>query len=141
VSLLPTQPGEPVLLAPAYLLGLIVEGLLRYEKIHLADQVFKQHFINKYFIKDDIPIAALNAANLILDDLVPVRLFLKLNGVSRITDREVILSHFIKRKQDAVTVQYNKLELRLKPYLTEIHTQSGDVIYLNRAGPNRVILD
>jgi len=53
----------------------------------------------------------------------------------------VILSHFIKRKQDTVTVQYNKIELRLKPYITEIHTQTGEVIYLNRAGPNRVILE
>jgi hypothetical protein len=141
VSLLPAKPGEPGLLVPAYLLGLIVEGLLRYEKVHLADQVFKQRFINKYAANEDIPAATLKIASLTLDELVPARLFLKIHGVVRFTNREVILSHFIKRKQDAVTVQYNKIELRLKPFLTEIHTQSGEVIYLNRAGPNRVILD
>lgn len=141
VSMLPNQPGEPVLLAPAYLMGLIVEGLLRYEKVHLASQVFQHHFLEKFATTDGTAPPTMNPARLTLDDIVPARLFLKLHGVVRFTNREVILSHFIKRKQDAVTVKYNKLELRLKPFLTEIHTQSGEVIYLNRAGPNRVILD
>ena len=141
LSLLPSHSGETALPVPFYLAGMIVEGLLRYDKIYLADQVFHHHFITRFTRTLSHPGLYSKAAVFNLEDLVPARLFLKLRGVVRLTDHEVILSHFIKQKRNAVTVQYNRIELRLKPFLAEIHTQTGEVIYLNRAGPNRVLLD
>jgi len=141
LSLLPSLTGETTLQAPPYLAGLIVEGLVRYGKVNLAEQVFQHHFTNGFINNLNILSKSANFNGLNLEDLVPARLFLKLRGVVRFTGWEVILSHFIKQKRDAVTVQYNKIELRLKPFLAEIHTQTGEVIYLNRAGPNRVLLD
>lgn len=142
VSLMPIVPGGKSLRAPAFLVGIIVEGLLHYGKVNLARKVFDHHFFNYWSDnKSDNHRQQRKLAELSLEDLIPIRLFLKIHGVIRFTEHEVILSHFIKRNQDAVTVQYNKIELRLKPFLTEIHTQSGEVIYLNREGPNRVLFD
>lgn len=139
--LLDHRAEESLLPAPGYLVKLIIEGFLRYGKINLAHHLYHCHFIARAVAQKSVfpgvPLPELKS----LDDLALIRLFLKIHGVVRITGKEVILSHFIKRKQDAVTVQYNKVELRVKPYVTEICTQTGEVIYLNRAGPNRVILE
>lgn len=134
--------GSPERLpAPAFLIALIIRGLLRYSRISQAEKVYQCQFIDrlreKHRTLPGLPPAPLRK----IEDLAPVRQFLNIRGLVRITAKEVILSHFIKRKQDAVTVQYNKVELRMKPYVTELRTQTGEVIYLNRAGPNRVILE
>lgn len=141
VSLLPDGKNNSPLKAPAYLVGMIVDGLLRYNKVWQAEQVFNQHFLDQWRGKNRGSKFPVKTTQSNVEDLVPARLFLKIRGVVSFTNREVILSHFIKQKRDALTVQYNKIELRLKPYLTEIHTQTGEVIYLNRAGPNRILLE
>jgi len=120
---------------------MIIDGLLRYKKVWLAEQVFNQHFLDPWIGKLRGSKTSIQPTRWTVEDLIPARLFLKIRGVVSFTQREVILSHFIKLKRDALTVQYNKIELRLKPYLTEIHTQTGEVIYLNRAGPNRILLE
>ena len=141
LSLLAYSEENPVIVAPGYIAGMIVEGLLRYGKISLSAQVFNHHFIDRIFSND----AKLNAMRTCsiknLEDLTPVRLFLKINGVVKLTSKEVIISHFIKKSQDTLTVKYNKVEMVLKRNITEIHTQAGEIIYMNKPGPNRVILD
>lgn len=127
--------------APAFLTIMITRGLLRYNRISQAEKIYQCQFIDRLRAKQlttpGVPPDPLRK----IEDLAPVRLFLNIRGLVRITAKEVVLSHFIKRKQDAVTVQYNKVEMKMKPYLTELRTQTGEVIYLNRAGPNRVILE
>ncbi len=132
---------EELLSAPAFFVTLLVKGLLRYNRFSLAEDLFQCQFIDRIYSKQPTTPGAPPFALRNIEDLAPVNLFLNIRGLVRITGKEVILSHFIKRKLDAVTVQYNKVELRMKPYLTELRTQTGEVIYLNRAGPNRVILE
>lgn len=141
VTLLPSGKNNSAPKAPPCLVGMIIDGLLRYKKVWLAEQVFNQHFLDPWIGKLRGSKTSIQPTRWTVEDLIPARLFLKIRGVVSFTQREVILSHFIKLKRDALTVQYNKIELRLKPYLTEIHTQTGEVIYLNRAGPNRILLE
>lgn len=132
---------NPAVVAPGYIAGLIVEGLLRYSKISLSAQVFNHHFIGRVF-SNNAKINAMRSCPIkCLEDLTPVRLFLKINGVVKLTGKEVVISHFIKKSQDVVTVKYNKVEMVLKRNITEIHTQAGERIYMNQPGPNRVILE
>ena len=141
VTMLPAKENNQALFVPSNMLGMIIEGLLDYAKVRLAEQVFDHHFFTQRTNKRELSQRLMNTAQWSVEDLVPARLFLKIRGVVMFTNREVILSHFIKQKKDSVTVQYNKIELRLNPYLTEIHTQTGEVIYLNRAGPNKILLE
>ncbi len=127
--------------APAYIVTLIVKGLLRYKRISLAEELYHCQFIDRLRVKQPATRGAPPVTLRTIDDLAPVNLFLNIRGLVRITGKEVILSHFIKRQLDAVTVQYNKVELKMKPFVTELRTQTGEVIYLNRAGPNRLMLE
>lgn len=141
LSLLAYLEEHPVVVAPGYIAGLIVEGLLRYGRVSLSAQVFNHHFVERVF-SNNPKINVMRACPIkCLEDLTPVRLFLKINGVMKLTRKEVIISHFIKKSQDTVTVKYNKVEMILKRNIAEIHTQAGERIYMNQPGPNRVILE
>ncbi|MEN6529200.1 MAG: hypothetical protein ABFC97_04985, partial [Anaerolineaceae bacterium] len=76
-----------------------------------------------------------------MEDLAPLRLFLAIRGLQRISQQEIILTHQINRKQDAVTVQYNQITLRMNPAITEVLMESGEVIYLNQPGSQRILLE
>jgi hypothetical protein len=58
----------------------------------------------------------------------------------KLSNRELVIRHY-DGKQPPVTVQYNQLELLLKHHLTEIHLQSGEVLYLNQPGTSRITLE
>ena len=76
-----------------------------------------------------------------MEDLAPLRLFLAIRGLQRISQQEIILTHQINRKQDAVTVQYNQITLRMNPAITEVLMESGEVISLNQPGSQRILLE
>lgn len=132
------QPG-PSLTLPSFIAVMLIEGLVRYGKFETANQLFKQHFQPQ---KDQTitPGHYSSCQALKIEQLMPVRLFLKLHGLLKLSDREVILAHF-KTKQAPVTVQYNQLELKMRHDLTEVHLQTGEVIYLNQPGINRFLLE
>jgi len=133
--------GHSGLRLSPFLSGFIIEGLIRYQKIALARSAYENQFFaahrklpsERRQLKWELPLS--------LEDLAPLRLFLAIRGLERISQREIILTHQINRKQDAVTVQYNQIKLRMNPAITEVLMESGEVIYLNQPGSQRILLE
>ncbi len=133
--------GHSGLRLSPFLSGFIIEGLIRYQKIALAREVYEKQFFAAHYklpserrqLKWELPSS--------MEDLAPLRLFLAIRGLQRISQQEIILTHQINRKQDAVTVQYNQITLRMNPAITEVLMESGEVIYLNQPGSQRILLE
>jgi len=140
ISVFPASETAPNLMLPAYLAAMIVDGLVRYGKFELAEQLFRHHFL-RTLDKVTPDLSGLSrCATMRIHDLVPTRLFLKLHGLMKLSNREIIIAHY-DRNQSPVTVQYNKLELLIRHNLTEVRMQSGEVVYLNQPGTNRILLE
>ncbi len=138
---LDAHPGEAdALTLPSYFASILVEGLVKFEKYNPANQVFKQHFLQQLMSANSDSATTMVCSPRKVEEMVPLRLFLKLHGLMKLTNNEVVISHF-DGKQEQVNVKYNKLELMLRHNITEIHMQSGDVIYLNQPGLNKIVLE
>ena len=140
ISFSPHRADAPALRLPAYLTVMIIEGLTRYGKYALAEECFNRCYSQFKALRAPTSGALTHCVINSIEEIVPLRVFLRLNGLERITNREVVISHF-DGKQEPINVQYNQLKLVLRHNLTEIHLQADDVIYLNQPGLNRVILE
>jgi hypothetical protein len=128
---------------PMFLKIMWVEGLINYGYSELAASFFKNWFFSEESIShtrigepaeiylsktNDISLASLN-------DLLPIRVLLRLLGIKKITPCEVILSGF-NQNFPPVTVQYNKIKLILDTICTKITTDSGESVEIKEPGPH-----
>ncbi len=114
---------------PSFLAGMIIEGLLRYGKTSEATKVFEHHFLGS---------AAMEKAGSI-EALIPIKLYLKLLGIQKLTLKELVLADFIK-KSEPVTVQYNKIRLKLMQDHVDIDLGAEGHFTVNTPGPQRILL-
>lgn len=137
ITLMPADAANPSPIVPAWIAGLMIHGLLVQNKLELAEKAFDCHFQSQA-----IYISSLTNNSEIASTpgmLFPVNLYLKVLGVSRFTDSEVIFLHS-QNKLHPVTVQYKKASITLKPGSAEIHSAQGERIILSDPGKKKVIL-
>lgn len=139
ISLFPSPGFNTALLIPSHLSAMIMDGLVRYGKFDLAAQCYKHQYLQNLAQSGSALANLRNCTSMRVEDLVPTRLYLKLHGLMNLSAREIVIAHY-DGKQPPVTVQYNQLELTLKHKLTEVRMQSGEVLYLNQPGLNKVEL-
>lgn len=140
LAVFPVSEPAPGLLLPSYLAAMVIDGLVRYGKFDQADQLFQNHFLKDLGKGPSDQGSRSCCSTSRITELAPTALFLRLHGLMKLSNRELVIRHY-DGKQPPVTVQYNQLELLLKHHLTEIHLQSGEVIYLNQPGTSRIILE
>mgnify|MGYP003586440893 CR=1 FL=1 len=133
--------GRSGLRLSPFLCGFIIEGLLRYHKIAPARQAYENQFFTPHHLPLRDPFHRKWELPVSLRDMAPLRLFLSIHGLQRISPREIILTHQINRKQDAFTVQYNQMTLMMNLAITEVLMESGEVISLNQPGSQRILLE
>jgi len=140
ISIFPAAETEQSLSLPSYLAAMIIDGLLKYGRYEPAGLLFKLHFLkDQAQVKPAVAILP-QCPTMRIENLVPHRLFLKLHGLMKLSNQEIVIAHH-SGKQPPVTVQYNQLELLIRHNLTEVHLQSGEVIYLNQPGINKILLE
>ncbi len=140
ISVFASPYTDPPLMIPSYMTAMIIEGLARYGNYELAEQLFNHHFVQQQNGAQSALADLSRCSTMRIEDLVPLRLFLKLHGLMKLSNNEIVIAHY-DGKQAPVTVQYNQLELLIRHNLTEVHMQSGEVIYLNQPGINKILLE
>jgi pentatricopeptide repeat protein len=140
LAVFPVSEPAPGLLLPSYLAAMVIDGLVRYGKFDQADQLFQNHFLKDLGKGPSDQGSRSCCSTSRITELAPTALFLRLHGLMKLSNRELVIRHY-DGKQPPVTVQYNQLELLLKHHLTEIHLQSGEVLYLNQPGTSRITLE
>lgn len=125
---------------PNFLAAMIIEGLLLYHRTDMAYRFFYHHFDPTLRENQTKAKSADSLIDAKLEDLIPVKLFLAVSGLKRISPREVIVTHF-NRNPNPVTVQYNQTKITLKPDQTEIVPHSGETVIIDQPEPHRVVFE
>lgn len=133
--------NEPVLLLPPCFTLMIIEGLIRYQQIEPAEMIFRHCFIDRQLNPKPGAAPSTRCASNSIDELFPLRTYLKLHGLIKLTNREILISHNDGVNLESINVQYNLIRLEIKHHLTEVQLQSGEKVYLNQPGLNRVLLE
>ncbi len=137
IRLYPQSSGGADLRLPRWIAVLIIEGLLKNRDFEQAEKVFDSVFAAKSILYNgSLPQTSRVKTPV---DLFPVKLFLKMNGVTKLTESEITFSHRGMNSQP-LTVQYRKIRINLKPEVAEILTTSGESFTLKNPVDQKIIL-
>lgn len=136
ITLYPRQEGKSSPRIPNFLAAFLIEGLIQYKRVDLAQRFFSCHFAQP---KSNAPGITHPMHLASLTNLIPVTLCLAILGIKKLSSQEIIFTHFNINPQP-VTVQYNQTRMILTKEYIEITNASGNTIHLDKPGPHRIIL-
>lgn len=125
---------------PNFLASMIIEGLLQYHRPDLAERFFRLHFDPSSDERHEKEYLSEYQDKVRLEDLIPVKLFLAVSGVKKISPHEVIVTHF-NRNPNPVTVQYNQIKMILESDHTEIISPSGETVMIDQPQAHRIVFE
>ncbi len=118
---------------PDFLASFIIEGLLEYGHPDLAMEAYQKHFLSNYSIKSrSLEIGKITS-------LIPILLYLGLNGIREIAQKELILQSS-NTPVEPVTVQYGQMEFTIKPNLLILKVPGEAPLVIKTAEPQRIRL-
>ena len=128
---------------PFYLKIMWLEALCNADHKALASRYFKQWYLGFTQTRegDDFQPGSKVEKSFTgdLDQLVPLKTLLKLLGIERISDEELILSGF-NEFFPKVNVQYKKFKLDLDSGQAKIENLNGENVLITEPGPHRIKL-
>ncbi len=125
---------------PNFLAAMIIEGMLNYHRPDLAERFFRHHFDPDSIERQAKSKLSESMAKVRLQDLIPIKLFLAVCGIKKITPHEMIVTHF-NRNPNPVTVQYNQTKMILRSDRTEIIAPSGEKIIIDQPQAHRIVFE
>ena len=123
-----TSEGRPAGNIPRSWAMLILDGLIRYGKFDLAETIFTRQFINSH--QKSRPAS--------LDNLIPMNLYLKILGVKRFTNKELILTRSLNQHAP-VTVQYKKISVSLEKERVIVDMGPDGQLTITSPGPHHIL--
>lgn len=124
----PTQANKPVINVPDFWAMLILDGLIRYGKFDLAETLFN----HQYFHRNP------KSRPASLDNLIPVNQYLKILGIKRFTNKELILTHSLNQRAP-VTVQYKKITVSLEQEQVIVDMGPDGHLTITSPGPHHIL--